>query len=113
MPPNEWNSREPPSLGPIPPERRGGGAPAPELLADPDHDAPPTRRRRAPIEDHDYAVLTERRGGFGRKLVYAFLALVALIAVGLGVLVAAPPVDLVRSHVVAEVERQKIGRAHV
>jgi len=106
MPSNDWNSREPPSLGPIPPEQRAGRSPAPELLAGPDPAAPSVRRRRAPLDDHDYAAPKERRGSFGRKLVYAFLALVALVAIGLGVLVAAPPVDLVRSHVVAEVERQ-------
>jgi AsmA protein len=54
----------------------------------------------------DYGHLVESGSGMGRKLVYAFLALVALVAVGLGTLAIAPPIDLVRAHVVAEAERQ-------
>lgn len=104
MPSNDWSSREPPSLGPLPPNREGGGSPAPRLRPGPAHSQLPVRRHRAPLEDYGYPV--ERRGGIGRKLVYVFLSIVAVIAIGLGVLVVAPPVDLVRAHVVAEVERQ-------
>lgn len=103
---NDWSSREPPRLGPVPPPRQDGRASAHRL--DPGAPAPrqPTARHRAPIEDFGYPVDRGRSGGFGRMMVYAFLSLVALAAVGLGALVVAPPVDLVRSHVIAEVQRQ-------
>ncbi len=42
----------------------------------------------------------------GRTATLIFLAIVGCIAVGLGLLVAMPPVDLVRSQIAAEVERQ-------
>ncbi|MGD9803651.1 MAG: AsmA family protein [Hyphomicrobiaceae bacterium] len=54
----------------------------------------------------DYDHPDDSGSGIGRKLVYAFLVLVALVAIGLGALVVAPPIDLVRAHVVSEVERQ-------
>lgn len=103
MPSNDWSSREPPSLGPIP-SGGHGGSPESRLPSGALHPEPRGRRYRAPLEEYNYPV--ERAGGIGRKLVYAFLVLVALLAIGLGALLVAPPVDLVRSHVVAEVERQ-------
>ncbi|MGE0767306.1 MAG: AsmA family protein [Hyphomicrobiaceae bacterium] len=108
MPSNDWSSREPPDLGPAPLDRRAGGArspsPRPELAQSGFRQ--PARQHRTSARHLDYGYPIDRGGGFGRKAIYAFLALVALLAIGLGVLVVAPPVDLVRAHVVAEVERQ-------
>jgi len=104
MPPNDWSSREPPSLGPIPSDRQGNDAPAPRLEADPSHRPRPAHGHREALPEYDRP--TERGRGIGRKLVYVFLALAGLLAIGLGTLVVAPPVDMVRDQVVAEVERQ-------
>jgi len=105
MPSNDWNNREPPRLGPPSPDRPDHGASTLRLPTGEHHGSAAADRPRGSLDDYGYAV-DRGRGGIGRKLIYAFLTLVALFAIGLGVLVVAPPVDLVRSHVVAEVERQ-------
>lgn len=107
MPSNDWSRRPPPTLGHVRPDRPGhASSPRPPQRAHPGFPQPPSgdKRRPAPPPYDDPPLA--RRSGLGRAIVYGFLGLVALIAVGFGVLVAAPPVDLVRARVVAEVERQ-------
>ncbi len=110
MPPNDPSSRPPPRLGHVRPERVGHAPPPPRPYSGVDRN-----------RNHAYAAMDaspSRSRGLGRAVVYLFLGLVALMAVGVGVLVAAPPVGLVRDHVVAAVERQtgrklRIGSAGV
>src|SRR5690349_13427326 len=116
MPPNDRSSRPPPSLSNVRPERVGHAPPArrpgpPDPRSgyrEPEFRAPRTDpyRRPPPVPQPEYDEPAPARRSLGRKLVYAFLGLVALIVVGVGALVASPPVDLVRARVIAEVERQ-------
>jgi AsmA protein len=98
MPPNDASPRPPPRLGQVRPDRDG-------------HVPPPKRPFSGPAYEqadmHRYALDGSRqRAPRRRTMVYAFLGFVGLLALGLGALVAAPPVDLVRAHVAAAVERQ-------
>jgi AsmA protein len=103
MPRNDWTSREPPSLGPVRPGHSDAAAPGPELrLPYGGRPAADRYERAAAYDDDD----EPRRGGIGRKLAYAALAVAGLLGIGVAALIVAPPVDLVRAHVVAEVERQ-------
>ncbi len=112
MPPNDQSSRPPPRLGQVRPDRDGHAPPPQRPHPGRSHPHPGTHHH--PVND-PLGRPPRRRG---RTAVYVFLGLVALVAAGLGVLVAAPPVDLVRAHVVAAVERQtgrtlRIGSAGV
>lgn len=95
MPSHDPSSKLPPRLGEVRPERMGRAASshAPHPVGAYAHGAGIYRRSR-------------KRTGVGAFLVYGFLALAGLVAVGLGMLVLAPPVDLVRAQVAAAIERQ-------
>mgnify|MGYP000494592016 CR=1 FL=1 len=96
MPPNDWSSRPPPSLGHVRPDRPGH-APPPPLRPAPRQ---PTHLSRSPA-----AATKPRRRSIGIATI-VFLALAGCIAAGVGLLVAMPPVDMVRDRIVAEVEQQ-------
>lgn len=100
MPPNAASPRPPPRLGQVRPDRDGHAPPPQRTLA-------AGAYRQASMYHYSVDASLDhppRRGG--RTMVYAFLGVVGLLALGLGALVAAPPVDLVRAHVAAAVERQ-------
>lgn len=94
---NDRSSRPVPQLGNVRPERTGGPRPpAPRGGLAPAPSRQPTR----------FDAPRRRSFGLGRIALYAALAVVALAAGALALLLIAPPVALVRSHVIAEVERQ-------
>ncbi len=94
---NDRSSRPVPQLGNVRPEWTGGPrSPAPRGGLAPPPPRRPTRFDAPP----------RRRFGLGRIALYAGLAVVTLVVGGLAVMLFAPPVALVRSHVIAEVERQ-------
>lgn len=125
--PNDRNSRPPPSLGAVRPERDGPytqpsrpGAPPPQRPEPPAfaHPQPPQLPggprsaaqmpppRRAPTPP-PRPPEPERGGwGFGRIALYGVLGLLGLIGIAVGLLALALPADLVRDRVAAEVERQ-------
>lgn len=95
MPSNDRSSNTPPRLGEVRPERIGVAASS--------HG--PHGPQLYPPDAHRYRRLRARTG-VGGFLIYGFLILAGLVAVGLGMLVLAPPVDLVRSQMAAAIERQ-------
>ena len=104
MPSSDRSSRPAESLGQLRPDRMGHALHPPrpgpgEALVAPD--------RRSPLPAHSQPTRRPApRTGRGRVAVYAFLALVAFIVIGVGALVAMPPVEMVRAHIAAELERQ-------
>lgn len=100
MSPNDATPRPPPRLGQFRPDRDGHVPPPKRSIAG----VAPVQAGRPYVDGRSSMEHRPRRRG--RAMVYAFLGFVGLLAVGLGALVAAPPVDLVKAHVAAAVERQ-------
>lgn len=104
MPPSDWSSRSPESLGQHRPDRLGHALHSPRHGAGSGHSA---ASPRSPLAAH--RAPTGRAGpraARGRVAAYVFLALVSVVVIGVGVLVAMPPVEMVRTHIAAELERQ-------
>lgn len=95
------NRNPPPSFQDYRPsyEQNGRMRRPPAPGAGPSH-RPPQGQRRTPQRSS---------GGVGTILVFALVAIVAVVAAGLAFVIIAPPTDLIRSQLVAQV-KQKTGR---
>lgn len=98
---DDFTKRQPPSLGAVRPRSSHGHPPPPPPPRLPDA---PDGEFRGPRTIYKKAGAPKRRGRWAGMLAYGALAMLALLLAGATLLIVAPPTDLIRDRLIAEVK---------